>query len=228
MSLKDFEIGKLLGKGAFGSVNLVKRKEDGITYAMKRVKIAQLSIKELEKELALKCTDFKSAKDISDYRHGFLQKSLSSKESIVELVENSGSLFALVLNKSKGVIYVPIGNISSIQNTLQKSIDDIYHDEHLADFIWGNINKVIPNVTNVYYLPIGKFNQIALGSLYLGQNQYLCDVVNLRLLQDPTTLNNKKQLMADSQLFGASNNVGMVICSAERASGSIATSYCLR
>jgi CHAT domain-containing protein len=167
-------------------------------------------INELEKELALKCTDFKSAKDISDYRHDFLQKNLSSKESIVELVENNGSLFALVLNKSKGVIYVPIGNISSIQNILQKSIDEIYHDERLADFIWGNINKVIPNVTDIYYLPVGKFNQIALGSLYLGKNQYLCDVVNLRLLQDPTTLNNKKQLIADSQLFGVSNNVGMV------------------
>ena len=78
----------------------------------------------MEKELALKCTDFKSAKDISDYRHDFLQKNLSSKESLVELVENNGSLFALVLNKSKGVIYVRIGNISSIQNILQKSIDE--------------------------------------------------------------------------------------------------------
>ena len=167
-------------------------------------------INELEKGLALRCTDFKSAKDISNYRHDLLQKSLSSKETFVELVENKGSLFALVLNKNKGVVYAPIGNIISIQNTLQKSTDDIYHDENLTDFIWGNISKVIPDVSNVYYLPIGKFNQIALGSLYLGNNQYLCDIVNLRLLQDPTNLNNKKQLLADSQLFGVSNKVGVV------------------
>ena len=167
-------------------------------------------INELEKRLALRCTDFKSSKDISNYRHDHLQKSLSSKETVVELIEKKGSLFALVLNKSKGVVYVPIGNINSIQNTLQKSIDDIYHDKNLTDFIWGNISKVIPNVSNVYYLPIGKFNQIAIGSLYLGNNQYLCDIVNLLLLQDPTSLNNKKQLLADSQLFGDSNNVRLI------------------
>jgi len=43
MSLKDFEISKKLGKGAFGSVWIVKRKEDGQRYAMKRVKISALA-----------------------------------------------------------------------------------------------------------------------------------------------------------------------------------------
>ena len=46
MSLKDFDIGKELGKGAFGSVCIVKRKIDNKAYAMKRVKISQLSLKE--------------------------------------------------------------------------------------------------------------------------------------------------------------------------------------
>lgn len=170
----------------------------------------ETKINELEKELALKCTDFKEAKNISSYRHDFLQKGLSSKESVVELVENDGSLFALVLNKSNGVVYVPIGNISSIQNTLKQSIDDIYHNEQLADFLWKNIRKTIPNASVIYYLPVGKFNQIALGSLYLGKDQYLCDVVNLYLLQDPAVLTNRDQLMADSRLFDASNKVGMV------------------
>ena len=39
MSLSNFEIGKLLGKGAFGSVNIVTRKLDNKIYAMKRVNL---------------------------------------------------------------------------------------------------------------------------------------------------------------------------------------------
>lgn len=167
-------------------------------------------INELEKELALKCTDFKTTKENNDYKHNILQKSLSNTESVVELVEHKGSLFALVLEKNTGVSYVSIGKISSIQNTLHKSIDDIYHDERLTKFIWENISKVIPNVSKIYYLPIGKFNQIALGSLYMGKNRYLCDIINLHLLQDPSSLVNKEQLLADSYLFTSSNKYRMV------------------
>ena len=51
MSLKDFEIIKELGKGAFGCVWIVKRKEDGQRYAMKRVKISALDPRERENAL---------------------------------------------------------------------------------------------------------------------------------------------------------------------------------
>ena len=46
MSLDDFVFGKLLGKGSFGSVVIVRRKEDDKQYAMKRVNINHLSEKE--------------------------------------------------------------------------------------------------------------------------------------------------------------------------------------
>lgn len=51
MSLKDFKIIKPLGKGAFGRVDLVERKEDNKRYAMKSVKISQLNTKEQENSL---------------------------------------------------------------------------------------------------------------------------------------------------------------------------------
>ncbi len=38
MPIEDFEIGKILGKGAYSSVVLVKRYEDNKTYAMKELK----------------------------------------------------------------------------------------------------------------------------------------------------------------------------------------------
>lgn len=51
MSLNDFDILKLLGKGAFASVYQVKRKKDGNIYAMKRVKFAAMSSKEKDNAL---------------------------------------------------------------------------------------------------------------------------------------------------------------------------------
>ena len=51
MSLNDFILGKDLGKGAFGSVRIVTRKEDKKIYAMKSVNIGKLDNK--EKEAAL-------------------------------------------------------------------------------------------------------------------------------------------------------------------------------
>jgi len=51
MSLSDFEIIKQLGKGVFGSVNLVHRKKDMKTYAMKHILLTSLSKKERETSL---------------------------------------------------------------------------------------------------------------------------------------------------------------------------------
>ena len=44
-SLKDFEITKLLGEGAFGQVYMARRKQDGQVYAMKKVRIGGMKEK---------------------------------------------------------------------------------------------------------------------------------------------------------------------------------------
>ena len=51
MSLNNFIIGKNLGKGAFGSVCLVTRKEDKKVYAMKSINIGKLDKQEIEAAL---------------------------------------------------------------------------------------------------------------------------------------------------------------------------------
>ena len=51
MSLNNFILGKPLGKGAFGSVRLVTRKEDGKIYAMKSINLGKLDRREIEAAL---------------------------------------------------------------------------------------------------------------------------------------------------------------------------------
>ena len=51
MSLKDFEVIKLLGKGSFSEVFKVKRISDGQEYAMKKVKFEMLKKKDWENAL---------------------------------------------------------------------------------------------------------------------------------------------------------------------------------
>ena len=43
MGLEDFEILEELGQGAFGTVYKVRRKVDGLIYAMKRVFVKRLT-----------------------------------------------------------------------------------------------------------------------------------------------------------------------------------------
>ena len=50
-SLNDFKLEKILGKGAYSVVLLVHRILDGQTYAMKQVRINQLSDKEKQNSL---------------------------------------------------------------------------------------------------------------------------------------------------------------------------------
>lgn len=50
-SIHDFEILSKLGEGSFSSVYKVKRKSDGKFYAMKKVKMSLLTLKEKENAL---------------------------------------------------------------------------------------------------------------------------------------------------------------------------------
>ena len=92
MSLTDFEIGKTLGKGAFGMVCLVKRKFDGKTYAMKRIKIVQLSNKEKENSLnEIRILASLSHKNIIGYKDAFFDQKSKTLNIVMEFA-NDGDI----------------------------------------------------------------------------------------------------------------------------------------
>jgi NIMA (never in mitosis gene a)-related kinase len=51
LSYKDFEVVKELGSGSFGKVQLVRKKTDGILYAIKSVNMVRLNEKEKDSAL---------------------------------------------------------------------------------------------------------------------------------------------------------------------------------
>lgn len=89
MSLKDFDIGRELGKGAFGSVAIVKRKEDGKTYAMKRVKISQLGTKERENALnEVRILASLSHPNIIGYKEAFFDEDSKTLNIVMEFADD--------------------------------------------------------------------------------------------------------------------------------------------
>jgi NIMA (never in mitosis gene a)-related kinase len=89
MSLSDFEIGKELGKGAFGSVWIVKRKADGKSYAMKRVKISQLDTRERENALnEVRILASLQHNNIIGYKEAFYDEDTKTLNIVLEFADD--------------------------------------------------------------------------------------------------------------------------------------------
>lgn len=89
MSLKEFEQIKEVGKGAFGSVCLVKRKADSNVYAMKRVKISQLNKKEQENALnEVRILASISHPNIIGYKEAFFDEETTTLNIVMEYADD--------------------------------------------------------------------------------------------------------------------------------------------
>ena len=89
MSLNDFIMGKLLGKGVFGSVSLVTRKRDGNIYAMKRVNMGKLNKKEKESALnEIRILASLSHPNIIGYKEAFYDENSRTLNIIMEYADD--------------------------------------------------------------------------------------------------------------------------------------------
>ena len=101
MSLNDFEFGKNLGKGAFGSVSIVKRKEDQKIYAMKRVTILNLGEKEKDNSFnEVRLLASLRHKNIIGYKEAFYDEKSSTLNIVMEYADD-GDLSSKIKNMIK-------------------------------------------------------------------------------------------------------------------------------
>ena len=163
----------------------------------------QKKIDDIEKELALKCTDFKTKNELENQDYHQVQKSLDSGEALVNLVENEGQLFALMLKHKGEVSYIPMGKLADIQSQLQRPIFEIYHDPGLTQKLLGKVLDAAAGIHTLYYVPKGIYNQIAVGALYMGNNKYVCDTRQLKLLSNPMDIKTAKPFNLSAISHGA-------------------------
>ena len=105
-SLNDFRFGKLLGKGAYGIVILVHRLIDGQTYAMKQVRISQLTDKEKQNSLnEIRILASLSHKNIIGYKDAFFDENSKTLNIVMEYADNGDMSQKIKYNLKHGLIF---------------------------------------------------------------------------------------------------------------------------
>ena len=105
-SLNDFKIGKLLGKGAFGMVILVHRIIDGQTYAMKQVRISQLTDKEKKNSLnEIRILASLSHKNIIGYKDAFFDENSKTLNIVMEYADGGDMSQKIKYNLKHGLLF---------------------------------------------------------------------------------------------------------------------------
>lgn len=85
MSLSNYEIQKVLGKGAFGTVIKVKNKNNGLIYAMKRINLLAISDEEIQAALnEIRLLYSLTHPNIINYKEAFYDKPTNSLNMVLE------------------------------------------------------------------------------------------------------------------------------------------------
>ena len=106
MPLSDFTIGKVLGKGTFGSVCIVHRKIDNQTYAMKSVKMIQLTEKEKQNALnEIRILASLNHKNIIGYKEAFFDEESQTLNIIMEYADDGDLSTKIKYNLKNGLIF---------------------------------------------------------------------------------------------------------------------------
>ena len=106
MSLNNFYLGKFLGKGSFGSVQLVQRKSDNKYYAMKRIAMSKLPEKDKKNALnEIRILASLNHKNIIGYKESFFDEESQTLNLIMEYADDGDISLKIKNNLKKKLIF---------------------------------------------------------------------------------------------------------------------------
>ena len=127
MSINDFEIINLLGKGAFSTVSLVKRKQDNKIYALKCVQISKLSIHEKKNSLnEVRLLASINHKNIISYKESFYNEENQTLNIILEYADD-GDLQTKIISKKSSESIFEEKTIWSIFIQMVKGLNELHN-----------------------------------------------------------------------------------------------------
>ena len=154
MSLEDFEFGRILGKGVFGSVIIVKRKQDNEIYAMKRVKINDLTKRELENSFnEVRLLASLNHKNVIGYREAFYDQNSNTLNIVMEYADD-GDLSTKIKENLKNKVYF---DESTIWSTLIQILEGLKY-LHKSDIIHRDLKSANIFLTKKGLVKIGDLN----------------------------------------------------------------------
>ena len=154
MSLDDFEFGRVLGKGVFGSVLIVKRKQDQQIYAMKRVRISNLSKRELQNSFnEVRLLASLNHKNVIGYREAFYDKNSKTLNIVMEYADD-GDLSVKIKKNLKNKYFF---EESTIWATLIQILEGLKY-LHKSNIIHRDLKSANIFLTKKGIIKIGDLN----------------------------------------------------------------------
>ena len=173
MPIEDFQIGKQLGKGAFSSVCVVKRIQDNKTYAMKRVKMGQLSYKDKQNALnEIRILASLNHPNIIGYKEAFFDDTTQTLNIVMEYADDGDIQSKIKINQRKRLLF----SESTIWNFLLQILHGLnyLHENKIMhrDLKSANIFLSKNGTVKIGDLNVSKVTQLGLASTHTGTPYY--------------------------------------------------------
>ena len=172
-SLTDFEIGKTLGKGSFGMVCLVRRKFDGKTYAMKRIKIVQLSEKDKENALnEIRILASLSHKNIIGYKDAFFDQKSKTLNIVMEFADD-GDISTKIKYNLKHKLHFEENTIWKYLIQILEGLNYLHEKKIIhRDLKSANIFLMKDRTIKIGDLNVSKYNKLGMAYTQTGTPYY--------------------------------------------------------